>query len=141
MKLVTIELQGQEQAAFLTDRGVIPLTWLNEDQNSDWHTNLFTLLQNQQLKTLQDWYVSGGQETLAALPALPGHDVSYRVLYRQPGKMIGVGMNYLAKAIELSGRPPEDEPVIFLKPDTSLIGPAKQFNYRMELDRSRQRPS
>lgn len=125
MKLVTIELQGQEQAAFLTDRGVIPMTWLNEDQNSNWHTNLFTLLQNQQLQTLQDWYVSGGQETLSALPVLPGDDVSYRVLYRRPGKMIGVGMNYLAKAIELSGRPPEDEPVIFLKPDTSMIGPGE----------------
>ena len=31
-------------------------------------------------------------------------------------------MNYLDKAIELSGRPPEDEPVIFLKPNSSLIG-------------------
>ncbi|WP_338540795.1 fumarylacetoacetate hydrolase family protein [Paenibacillus tundrae] len=122
MKLVTIEHEGQEHAAFLTDRGVIPLTWLNEKQNTDWHTDLFTLLQNKQLQALRDWYVSGGQESLAALPALPIDAVSYRALYRRPGKMIGVGMNYLAKAIELSGRPPEDEPVIFLKPDTSLIG-------------------
>ncbi|WP_145051379.1 fumarylacetoacetate hydrolase family protein [Paenibacillus xylanexedens] len=122
MKLVTIEHEGQEHAAFLTDLGVIPLTWLNEKQNTDWHTDLFTLLQNKQLQALRDWYVSGGQESLAALPALPTDAVSYRALYRRPGKMIGVGMNYLAKAIELSGRPPEDEPVIFLKPDTSLIG-------------------
>ncbi|KQY92026.1 fumarylacetoacetate hydrolase [Paenibacillus sp. Root52] len=122
MKLVTIEHEGQEHAAFLSDHGVIPLTWLNEKQNTDWNTDLYALLQNKQLQALRDWYVSGGQESLSALPALPIDAVSYRVLYRRPGKMIGVGMNYLAKAIELSGRPPEDEPVIFLKPDTSLIG-------------------
>ncbi|MCG7379595.1 fumarylacetoacetate hydrolase family protein [Paenibacillus sp. ACRSA] len=122
MKLVTVEHDGQEQAAFLTDHGVIPLTQLNEEANTYWDTDLFTLLQNKQLKNLRDWYASGGQEILSALSALSVNDVSHRVLYRQPGKMIGVGMNYLAKAIELSGRPPEDEPVIFLKPDTSLIG-------------------
>ncbi|MDR6726560.1 2-keto-4-pentenoate hydratase/2-oxohepta-3-ene-1,7-dioic acid hydratase in catechol pathway [Paenibacillus amylolyticus] len=122
MKLVTVEHDGQEQAAFLTDHGVIPLTQLNEEANTHWDTDLFTLLQNKQLKNLRDWYASGGQEILSALPALSVDYVSHRVLYRQPGKMIGVGMNYLAKAIELSGRPPEDDPVIFLKPDTSLIG-------------------
>ncbi|WP_028589311.1 fumarylacetoacetate hydrolase family protein [Paenibacillus massiliensis] len=125
MKLVTITHKGQEQVAFLTDRGMIPLAWVNEQEGTDWNIDLFTLLQQKRLSTLRHWYTSGGQELLDRAPALLAGEVSYRALYRQPGKIIGVGMNYLAKAIELSGRPPEDEPVIFLKPDTSLIGPGE----------------
>ncbi|MEK3786698.1 fumarylacetoacetate hydrolase family protein [Paenibacillus sp. FSL K6-1230] len=128
MKLVTIAHKGREQVAFLTDRGMIPLAWLNEQEGTAWNTDLFTLLQQERLNSLRHWYISGGQEHLDRAPALLAGEVSYRALYRQPGKIIGVGMNYLAKAIELSGRPPEDEPVIFLKPDTLLIGPGEAIH-------------
>lgn len=121
MKLLTIEDKGREQVAFWTDRGITPLAWLNEQFGTSWDTDLFTLLQNNQLTVLRSWY-SNEHEQLTSLPSLPASDVSYRALYRRPGKIIGVGMNYWDKAIELSGRPPEDEPVIFLKPDSSLIG-------------------
>ncbi|WP_025680607.1 fumarylacetoacetate hydrolase family protein [Paenibacillus massiliensis] len=128
MKLVTITHKGREQVAFLTDRGIIPLAWLNEQEGTAWNTDLFTLLQQKRLNSLRHWYTNGGQEHLDKTPALLAGEVSYRALYRQPGKIIGVGMNYLAKAIELSGRPPEDEPVIFLKPETSLIGPGEAIH-------------
>ena len=39
-----------------------------------------------------------------------------------PGKIIGIGRNYRAHAEEL-GNPVPDEPVIFLKAPTSVIGP------------------
>lgn len=39
-----------------------------------------------------------------------------------PGKIIGIGRNYRAHAEEL-GNPVPDEPVIFLKAPTSIIGP------------------
>lgn len=121
MKLVTIGDNGREQAALWTDRGIIPLTSMNEKFGTNWDTDLLTLLQTNQFTALRSWY---GHEhgQLASLPSLPVSDVSFRALYRRPGKIIGVGMNYWDKAIELSGRPPEDEPVIFLKPASSLIG-------------------
>ncbi|MGQ8873623.1 fumarylacetoacetate hydrolase family protein [Paenibacillus sp. TSA_86.1] len=122
MKLITIEYQGREQVALYTDRGIIPLASLNEQLGMNWDTDLFHLLQKNQFATLHNWYDSHGQEHLPSLPYLPVNEVSYRVLYRRPGKIIGVGMNYWAKAMEVSGRPPEDEPVIFLKPHSSLIG-------------------
>ncbi|MCP1137473.1 fumarylacetoacetate hydrolase family protein [Paenibacillus polysaccharolyticus] len=121
MKLVTIEDKGREQVAFWTDRGITPLAWLNEQSDTSWDTDLFTLLQKNQFTALRNWYRNEHGQ-LASLASLPASDVSYRALYRRPGKIIGVGMNYWDKAIELSGRPPEDEPVIFLKPDSSLIG-------------------
>ncbi|MGM0924033.1 MAG: fumarylacetoacetate hydrolase family protein [Bacillota bacterium] len=43
-------------------------------------------------------------------------------LFRAPEKVLGVGMNYLEKALELSGKPSEAEPVVFMKPNSSLIG-------------------
>ena len=36
-------------------------------------------------------------------------------------------MNYMEKAMELSRRPPEEEPVTFMKPGTSLVGPEESI--------------
>jgi 2-keto-4-pentenoate hydratase/2-oxohepta-3-ene-1,7-dioic acid hydratase in catechol pathway len=39
----------------------------------------------------------------------------------QPGKIIGIGTNYRLHAIEM-GKPLPDEPLIFLKPPSAVIG-------------------
>ncbi|MGA2261691.1 MAG: fumarylacetoacetate hydrolase family protein [Acidobacteriota bacterium] len=41
-----------------------------------------------------------------------------------PGKIIGIGRNYAAHAKEFGNAPPEDEPMIFLKPPSAVISPA-----------------
>jgi 2-keto-4-pentenoate hydratase/2-oxohepta-3-ene-1,7-dioic acid hydratase in catechol pathway len=38
-----------------------------------------------------------------------------------PGKIIGIGRNYAAHALEFGNAPPEEEPMIFLKPPSSVI--------------------
>ncbi|CAM3659390.1 MULTISPECIES: fumarylacetoacetate hydrolase family protein [Saccharibacillus] len=129
MRLATIHYEGREQAALIADSGLVPLGVVNEREGTDWDTELWPLLQAGGLDALRSWYDGGGARRLAALPGLAEHKVTYGPLYRRPGKMIGIGMNYLAKAIELSGRPPEDEPVVFLKPDTSLIGPGAYIEW------------
>ncbi|GGO03622.1 fumarylacetoacetate hydrolase family protein [Saccharibacillus kuerlensis] len=127
MRLVTAAWTGQKQeqehTAFMTERGLVPLAWLNEKKGMNWETDILTLLQSGRMDALREWYYGKGAEILDSLPILPDDEVRYGALYRRPGKIIGIGMNYLEKAIELSGRPPGEEPVIFLKPDTSLIGP------------------
>jgi 2-keto-4-pentenoate hydratase/2-oxohepta-3-ene-1,7-dioic acid hydratase in catechol pathway len=40
-----------------------------------------------------------------------------------PGKIIGIGRNYAAHALELGNAPPEEEPMIFLKPPSAVISP------------------
>jgi len=40
-----------------------------------------------------------------------------------PGKIIGIGRNYGAHARELGNVPPEEEPMIFLKPPSAVISP------------------
>ena len=44
--------------------------------------------------------------------------------FPRPGKIVGVGRNYPAHAAEL-GNPVPTEPLIFLKPPSSLIGPSE----------------
>jgi 2-keto-4-pentenoate hydratase/2-oxohepta-3-ene-1,7-dioic acid hydratase in catechol pathway len=39
-----------------------------------------------------------------------------------PSKVVAIGKNYAAHAREMGGEPP-DEPVLFLKPSTSVVGP------------------
>jgi 2-keto-4-pentenoate hydratase/2-oxohepta-3-ene-1,7-dioic acid hydratase in catechol pathway len=51
-----------------------------------------------------------------------------------PGKIVGIGRNYRAHAEEL-GNPVPDEPVMFLKAPTSLIGPAAPIVLPPESDR------
>jgi len=40
-----------------------------------------------------------------------------------PGKIIGIGRNYAAHAKEFGNIPPEEEPMIFLKPPSAVIAP------------------
>jgi 2-keto-4-pentenoate hydratase/2-oxohepta-3-ene-1,7-dioic acid hydratase in catechol pathway len=45
-----------------------------------------------------------------------------------PSKVIAVGKNYVEHAVEMGGEVP-DEPIIFLKPSTSVIGPGDRIPY------------
>lgn len=45
-----------------------------------------------------------------------------------PSKVIAIGKNYADHAREMGGEPP-DEPVLFLKPSTSVIGPGATIAY------------
>jgi 2-keto-4-pentenoate hydratase/2-oxohepta-3-ene-1,7-dioic acid hydratase in catechol pathway len=38
----------------------------------------------------------------------------------EPGKIVGIGVNYRAHAVEM-GKTPPDEPILFLKPSTAVI--------------------
>jgi 2-keto-4-pentenoate hydratase/2-oxohepta-3-ene-1,7-dioic acid hydratase in catechol pathway len=42
-------------------------------------------------------------------------------------KVVGIGRNYAAHAAEMGGRPPAD-PIIFLKPNTAVIGPGEAIS-------------
>lgn len=123
MKLATVKVNGEEAAVIISGDQVILIQTINEMESKDWSTNLFHILQNEQLTDMNLWYKEEGQNKLRHFPSISAEEISYAPLYRNPRKILGVGMNYMEKAIELSGKPPEEEPVIFMKPDTSLIGP------------------
>src|ERR1700722_3610030 len=49
-----------------------------------------------------------------------------------PSKVVAIGRNYAAHAREMGGEPPA-EPVIFLKPSTSVIGHGERIAYPVKL--------
>ncbi|WP_100332603.1 fumarylacetoacetate hydrolase family protein [Bacillus xiapuensis] len=123
MKLATVKVKGKETAAIISGNRMFAVETINEQQGKNWAEDLYEILQKQQLAEINSWYQKEGEQGLKDLPSLLAEEAAYAPLYRNPGKILGVGMNYREKALELSGRPPEEEPVIFMKPATSLIGP------------------
>ncbi len=122
MKLATIQTAGIEGAAIVIEEQVILIQTINEQEKKKWCTDLYELLQTNQLSELVDWYKYEGESKLSHLPSLLVEEAAFAPLYRHPRSIWGVGMNYFDKALELTGKPPEVDPIIFMKPVTSLIG-------------------
>jgi len=123
MKLATIKYMNQEEVAIINGGDAILITELNKIEGANWETSIVDLLQANQLEELKTWYQNKGAEGLNIFPKIKTQDFTYTALYRKPKKILGVGLNYLEKARELSYTPTETEPVSFMKPDSCLIGP------------------
>jgi 2-keto-4-pentenoate hydratase/2-oxohepta-3-ene-1,7-dioic acid hydratase in catechol pathway len=123
MKISTVKVNGQELAAIPSVNGLVLIDTINQSEGTGWSTELFELIRLAHLEPLSSWYDEGGKEKLIPLSAIPYEDVEYGPLYRHPRKIWGIGMNYVKDAAELAEAAPDDEPVSFMKPDTTLIGP------------------
>lgn len=124
MKLTTIRYQGAETAAISIDEKLISIEMINSIEKKQWSSNLLDILQQGQFDEIHDWYVHTEKARLLDFPIIQG---DYAPLYRNPTKILGVGMNYIEKAEELSVNPPEEAPIFFMKPSTSLIGPGESI--------------
>lgn len=127
MKLATVKVNGIEQAAIVYNEKVILLRDINRIEGAEWETNVFDLLQKNQLEDLDHWCKQEGRYKLIDYPMLDSNEFEYSALYRQPKKIFGIGMNYVEKLHELSSTPAEAEPVSFMKPNSSLIGPGESI--------------
>lgn len=125
MRVVTIREQGRESAWVLAPRGFVAVEEIARRQGWPWSNDLFTLLQTGDWFDLLDWYRTGGQEALerGAWSVMPREDAILGPLYRTPGKIWGIGLNYSDHAKDLSEVSPTAEPGSFMKPATSIIGP------------------
>ncbi|MNC09244.1 Ureidoglycolate lyase [compost metagenome] len=123
MRLVTLKRGDQELAAIAAQGRFVLVDEINRSEGRFWSSCTLELIQNGQFGELKLWYAEGGRERLEALPGLDVCKADFAPLYRRPRKIWGIGMNYTQKAIDLQSTPPEAEPVCFMKPDTSLIGP------------------
>nr|WP_243865534.1 fumarylacetoacetate hydrolase family protein [Paenibacillus lupini] len=119
--MATIIQGGVEQCCIAVPGGYVTLADLNSLTGASWQTDVFRLITNGQLEDLTAWYNNGGRNKLAELPVIPTSEAIPAPLYRHPRKIWGIGMNYTADANELAVLR-EEEPVSFMKPDTSIIG-------------------
>ncbi|QHW29472.1 fumarylacetoacetate hydrolase family protein [Paenibacillus rhizovicinus] len=123
MRLATIVSGGREEAAIVTGAGLVPLRLVNEAAGTGWSEELLGLLSRGELDALESWSRGEGAPLLRRLEAIPASEAVYAPPYRHPRKIWGIGANYRAKAADMKVTPPDAEPICFLKPDTSLIGP------------------
>jgi 2-keto-4-pentenoate hydratase/2-oxohepta-3-ene-1,7-dioic acid hydratase in catechol pathway len=135
MKLASIKWQGAEVAAIVTGRGLFLIESINESENKAWSTDIFSILQKGQLDEIKEWYQNDGRSRLQKLVPISPAAVEFAPLYRYPRKIWGIGMNYVEEAKELADIPADSEPVGFLKPDTSLIGPSDAIVLPSQSDR------
>lgn len=117
MKLVCIKLQGQEILSLVTEGGVVPLVDIDEKYGGD----LVDLMRNGQFDILVKEYDMLDGDDLEH-KAIDLDIVSYAPLYRKSEKIIGIGLNYQEHASDLDVAPPKTYPVIFLKPDSTIVG-------------------
>ena len=125
MRLATIHNNGLEEAALVTTSGMLPLAAINRACGTAWSSSLFELIRSGQLEEFSAWARGEGRERLAALEtqALAMDSVRFAPLYRQPGKIWGIGLNYREHAGDLDAPVPSGAPASFMKPTTTIIGP------------------
>lgn len=138
MRLATIRLDGNETAAIVFERGLLPITALNEKGGTNWPVDLLSLIQEGQVDALRQWIGEEGKGIVEALGDrfIRAQDVQYAPLYRRPRKIWGIGLNYVEHAADLSEKAPSTQPASFMKPDTSIIGPMDTIIIPRQSDRT-----
>ena len=123
MRIATIKRDGRETAAIVMSHGVMPVETLNRALGTHWAEKTFDLIETGQLKALNEWYASGGKETVEEIGGvIPLEEVEYGPLYRNPRRIFGIGLNYADHARDIGDPPPQGFPGSFFKMPDTLIG-------------------
>lgn len=90
---------------------------------------IYGVLENEYVKAIEgnifgNWKVTGNRYPLNEVKLLAP---------LEPGKIIGVGLNYHSNVVALKASTPK-EPVIFLKPPSSVIGPGQKIVYPPDVE-------
>jgi 2-keto-4-pentenoate hydratase/2-oxohepta-3-ene-1,7-dioic acid hydratase in catechol pathway len=122
MKFVTVNIEDSETLGVVASHGIVTVESLNRAFGKGWSTDLFQLLQNGEWAEFRAWYEELNETAILQLKALEEGAAKYAPLYRHPRKIWGVGFNYTSDEEALAAVDRNEEPVGFMKPDTSLIG-------------------
>ncbi|MDD7650455.1 fumarylacetoacetate hydrolase family protein [Cloacibacillus porcorum] len=126
MRFVTYRKDGKEKAGIVTKSGILPVAALSEAAGFAPETEIFALIEKEQIPQLTKWYNGGGREEaerLAPKKAIPFAEVVYGPLYRNPPRIFGIGLNYKDHAGDLGEKTPAVFPGSFYKPASCIVGP------------------
>ncbi len=139
MRLATLNLGEKEAAAIRCRLQYFPLATINDRLGTDWPEAILPLLEANRLEELRTWFDGGGEKEMLGRLSKEGipHDRAVPgPLYRRPGKIWGIGLNYAAHAADLSEKPPTFAPASFMKPDTTVIGPGDDIRIPPQSNRT-----
>lgn len=118
MRLATVRSDNREEAAVVTEQGVVTVASINAYRGTAWPTDLLSLI-DQGLSPLL-------LEQADDLTPLAPEEVTFGPLFRHPKKIWGIGLNYLEHAKDL-GAPYPTEPASFIKGEQTIIGPGDEI--------------
>ncbi|WP_338044368.1 fumarylacetoacetate hydrolase family protein [Paenibacillus pinistramenti] len=123
--MASIMHRGAEEAAIIEGSRIVPVSVINEAEGTAWPADLSGIITGGHLEAIRSWYeAKRGSGSASSLWMGPASPLRFAPPYRQPRKIWGVGANYAEKADEMA-LAANEEPVCFMKPDTSLIGPGE----------------
>lgn len=124
MRFATIRQHEQEILAVLRDSTLIPVPVINEVLGSNWPDTFDALFEANQFYGFRDAVAELSTERWKELSAkgTEADRARFGPLYRQPGKIWGIGLNYREHADELDETTPVGIPGSFMKPATTIIG-------------------
>ncbi|MDF2838184.1 MAG: fumarylacetoacetase [Paenibacillus sp.] len=122
MKFVTVSIDNRQTLGIVAPQGIVLVETLNRAYGKQWSTDLFRLLQDGEWERFRAWYGELPVNVTPVPETLAEEEAKYAPLYRHPRKIWGVGFNYTADEEALAAVDRGEEPVGFMKPDTSLIG-------------------
>ncbi|SFA82698.1 2-keto-4-pentenoate hydratase/2-oxohepta-3-ene-1,7-dioic acid hydratase (catechol pathway) [Cohnella sp. OV330] len=125
MRILRIKVGDLERTAIRLPQGLLTVRALGEAAGRSWPEELPALLETGALADIGAWLsTERGTRAAASLPPLEPVGYESALLIRRPRKVWGIGFNYLSEEQEQDREKWEsEEPVGFMKPDTSLIGP------------------
>lgn len=129
MRFTTIRgAGGREETTLRLPQGLVRVAAIREAMGEEPCGDLLKLIEDGGIGGIRDWLTTGpGRERAMRLaPVTAEAGIQLAPIYRRPRKIWGIGFNYLADEAD---RPEweAEEPVGFLKPDTSLIGPGDEI--------------
>jgi len=121
MKLAMIKINTIDELAIVSDHGLILIETMNQIENKNWARNLYTVIENDQLQEITQWFLEAGKEKLEKMATIPFSECEYAPPIRHPRTIWGIGLNYVQDITEVTSSPPAN-PVTFLKPVSTIIG-------------------
>jgi 2-keto-4-pentenoate hydratase/2-oxohepta-3-ene-1,7-dioic acid hydratase in catechol pathway len=137
MKTVRYRYKNKERYGFLNQQAVLCLPALAKCFKKQLPQRLedFVALGETAMKTAEDLLKKANEGDVESVSALVG-EAALLAPIASPPKIICLGLNYVDHAAETNSAVP-DEPVIFMKPHTTIIGPNENIvkpNFVKRLD-------
>lgn len=138
MRFATVRSSGEEILTTLLGDRLIPVSELNHHFKEDWPEKQAEFFTSGILKEFTSWIakidIRSTPEILQR--GFPMEQVKYAPLYRNPGKIWGIGLNYQAHADELDETTPQGIPGSFMRPATNIIGPDDWIQIPLQSDKT-----
>ena len=130
MRLCTLKLDG-EQAAVAVDGGYVPIADVNAAAGTGFPVDLLEIIRGEHVDALATIV----EQVAYRLTPLARDGVRIAPPYRNPPKLWGIGLNYRAHADDLEAVQPTSAPGSYMRPNTTIIGPADDVVLPAQSDR------